>query len=201
MKKFIFKICCWVALSGHIFTTNLSAQPMSYNPNEDEVILLLANRCNRSILYMDEIVSTAKALKKKYRIPVQVTIGIMLIESNGTQSELANKAGNLFGLTCSFDWDGPKFEMPHDQYNADGKLVTVWTCFRSYTGGPSNSVEDFGKFISNEKRWWFNRAKTCPSFDAECWIDGLSEKYATDPEWGNNIRNAISNYHLKVLDK
>jgi flagellum-specific peptidoglycan hydrolase FlgJ len=202
MLKDIFKICCLVALVGHFFTSQSLAQPAASGAmNEDEVILLLANRCDRSVVYINEIVEAAKLLKRQERIPVQVTLGILLIESNGTQSELADKTGNLFGLTCSFDWEGPSYQMPHDQYDAEtGKLVTVWTCFRSYTGGPSASVRDFGEFVTHQKRWWFSPAWNCPAFDADCWLDGL-RRYATDPNWADNVRNAIQKYQLKVLDK
>jgi flagellum-specific peptidoglycan hydrolase FlgJ len=188
MKKFM-KTNTLVALMGLLSLTSVMAQPSPIT-TEEEVIELLKQRCNRDASFIQLMVREAGVLKRVYDLPIQVTLAIAIVESKATQSDLALKANNLFGLTCSFDWpdDRPVFYKYHDGQQ---------TCFRVFPSY-AESFKGFADFIMSRDRHWYEDARNC-SWDADCWIDGLSE-YAVDPEWGDKLKAAIRNYRLYVFD-
>ncbi len=189
-----------LALVGQLTTYKANAQPNAAKMTEDEVVLILAERCDKGVVYIDKFVKMAKRMRAKYNFPVSLTLAIALLESNGTNSELAQKTGNLYGICCSFDWEGPTYSMPHDQYDDEtGKWITAWTCFRVYPNGPEESMADFFSFILSEGRPWYSDAWQC-NMRVDCWIQGLSE-FATDPAWGDKLKEVIERYHLAVFDK
>ncbi|MCC6726802.1 MAG: glucosaminidase domain-containing protein [Saprospiraceae bacterium] len=189
MKKNILQTGVMVALCFLMTTNGAVAQPRPFN-DEAEVMQLLMSRCKRDYEYIAELVNAAKQIKRLYDIPVQVTLGVVILESNGTQSLLAKEANNLIGATCSFDWeDKPVFYKDHDG---------MVTCFRVYPR-PADSVFGFADFIMSPDRPWYEDARNC-NWDATCWIDGLSE-YATDKQWPKKVKDTIANYHLDVFDE
>lgn len=168
---------------------------------EAEVELMLAERSGNGIVYIDQFITKAKQMRAKRHCPVSLVTAIAILESGLGGSDLSQKTSNLFGLCCSFDWTGPMYSMPHDQFDEEtGKWITVWTCFRSYpSDGPEDSIEDFFSFIFSERRPWYSKAYGCGQ-NLDCWIEGL-KMYATDPSWGKKLKYIIDHYHLAVFDK
>ncbi len=189
MKKAL-KTGTMVALLGLLFLIPSFCAPPPL-PCEEEVIEKLMERCQRSAHYVHLMLLEARLLKRIYNIPIQVTMAIAILESDGTRSELAENANNFFGLTCSFDW--PDVAPVYYRYH-DGQE----TCFRVFSG-ISHAFKGFGDFIMSRERPWYEDARNCED-NANCWIDGLSE-FAVDTAWCGKVKYVIGEYQLFLLDE
>ncbi|MEZ4961952.1 MAG: glucosaminidase domain-containing protein [Saprospiraceae bacterium] len=195
------------ALLGLLTASTTVAQ--GYMPqSKEEMVEMLAARCGRSPSGIWEIIHAAEEVKKIFGIPVSVTLAILLVESDGTQSDLCRLANNCLGLTESFDHHGgPVYCKKHLVIDREtGRRDVVEVCFRAYP-----SIEacllDFGAFVSSERRWWYADAFRCPMFDPECWLDAMAGDdkepgYAADwKNWQENCLNVIRAYNLKLADR
>jgi flagellum-specific peptidoglycan hydrolase FlgJ len=203
--KILFAITFGAALNGLLFNTTLGTK--GYTPQtQEEMIQLLAKRCNTDTIAMRKILQTAQDVQYMHGVPAAVTMTVLLVESDGLQSQVKRMANNCMGITKSFDWRGPVYCKKHREYDKVNKRYTETdVCFRAY---PSieDSIHDFGVFLTHQKRWWFADINDCPGFDYECWFIALAGSenepgYASDYlAWKDNCMRVLKAYNLKLAD-
>lgn len=122
-------------------------------------------------------------------VPAPVIMAIALNESS-FKSQLFAYTKNPFGIKASNPWDGPTYEMWHDN---------EITLFRVYATA-EEAILDLKDLIRN--RWWYTDALSCPFDDFGCFVEGLkmtSEEpgYALDPNWDENILRLVEENNLE----
>lgn len=203
--KILFAIVMTVALHGLPFTQPSDSH--SYTPQtQEEMIQMLVKRCDTDTATIRKMLNIARHVQDIYGVPASVTMTIMLIESDGLQSEVCRVANNCMGLTRSFDWRGPVYCKKHREYDKlNNRYYEAEVCFRSYSS-IEDSMYDFGIFVSNERRWWFADTDDCPGFDPECWFIALAggenePGYPSDyKEWKENCMRVLRAYNLRLAD-
>ena len=204
MLRYAFLVA---ALLGLLHT--LAPAQSSYTPqSKQQMVEMLAARCDTDEARIWEILRAAEEVHRQFKVPVSVTLAIMLVESGGMQSDLCRLANNCMGLTESFDYhNGPVYCKQHETIDRDtGKSSMVTVCFRAYADIES-CLMDFGLFVANERRWWYADAYRCPSFDAACWIDAMAGSHdepgyaARWKEWREACLNVAEVYNLKLADR
>ncbi len=195
-----------IALIELLTLSQLSAQ--NYTPQtKQEMIEMLAKRCDESPAFIQEILGASVAVESIYNIPASVMLSIIIAESDGLQSTLSKKANNCMGLTKSNEWHGPVYcEFKEVWNDVSFTNETIETCYRVYDS-LEDCIFDFAYFITNERRWWYNDAfEKCAMDDTACWIQAMMAVpneprcLPASQNWSDNCLNIIHVYGLKLAD-
>ena len=98
--------------------------------------------------FIKELKPAAIDIYEKYNILPSVVLAQAILESDWGRSYLTEKANNMFGIKADSGWKGEKVKMKtKEDYNKQIKDE-----FRKYNS-KSDSLEDYGKFLSENKRY------------------------------------------------
>ncbi len=134
---------------------------------------------------------------ERAHIPASITLGQAILESDGGNSEMAQKANSLFGIKCS-NWDGPTYHKIDDDRNVAGELVE--SCFRKYPSFEESFI-DHSDFLHSPNKPWYLPLFELELTDYEGWAHGLLEAgYASNPEYPQLLIGIIEKYRLAQFD-
>jgi hypothetical protein len=155
---------------------------------------------NRRNIIMDkrEFINSVKdgALKgySEFGILPSLTIAQAILESSWGQSNLSEKANNLFGVKSSSNWTGEKITMETTEWYGDKKLI-VKAEFRAYDSF-NHSIEDHNKLLSYSR---YKPVRECKDYKEAC--QKVYEcGYATDPKYAEKLINIIEDNRLYEFD-
>lgn len=135
----------------------------------------------------------------KYNLYPSVMMAQAALESDFGQSSLAQNADNYFGIKGTYN--GQSIQEPTMEYDQKGQPYYVNSSFRKYPN-PESSIEDNAKLIRYgiygspayySGSWRENAA------DGVTAANSLGNKYASDPNYSNNLVNLIQEYNLNSL--
>lgn len=138
-------------------------------------------------LYIKKFKDAAIANRKKYGIPVAITLGQGILESGGGTSYLAQVGNNHFGIKSNSEWHGRTLCKPgeDDPYR---KYASVEECY-----------EDHAKFLKRKRYAPLFKLKIT---DYKGWARKIQEcGYATDPRYAEKLIGVIEKYKLYEFDK
>lgn len=130
------------------------------------------------------------------KLKPSVVMAQAIVESNWGKSELASVYNNYFGIKATDSWDGKTVTFPTEEYTG-GSFSTIVDQFRVY---PSRyaSISNHHKFLKTNPRY----SKVFEADTAKKQANELQKAaYATDPNYSDKLKNIISKYDLKYLDR
>ncbi|MBD7911888.1 MULTISPECIES: glucosaminidase domain-containing protein [Clostridium] len=184
------------------FTDSEKEKAYKYVEQLDSIGLVPNNlrKDSSSRKFIDELSPKAIELYNNYGILPSITISQAILESNWGKSDLSVQANNLFGIKADNSWKGKKVTMTTSEYYNS----VIKDNFRSYST-KSESLDDYGKFILNNKRYKENGV-----FNSSQYIDQAQSMenagYSTkQDETGNNIYadlliDIIKENNLQLID-
>lgn len=132
--------------------------------------------------------------KQKYGILASLTISQAILESGWGNSELAQKANNLFGIKAFSDWAGIWISLPTvEWYN--GRKQVMYSDFRAYNS-LNESIEDHNKLLSNQR---YRQVRESADYKQAC-RRVYECGYATDPVYAEKLINIIEENKLYEFD-
>lgn len=139
--------------------------------------------------YIQTYASIAVAEMQRVGVPASITLAQGCLESDDSNSPLALKSNNHFGIKCHKDWTGGKYYKDDDAKNE---------CFRVYDS-PEESYRDHSDFLKKGQRYsfLFQLDKT----DYHAWAEGLKKAgYATNPQYPELLIKIIEDFKLYQYD-
>lgn len=138
--------------------------------------------------YVTRFINIARVERKKFGIPVSITLAQGLLESDAGQSRLTLKANNHFGIK-TFNKRIPhvvmKDDVPNDKFK---KYNSAWESFRDHSL----------LLMKDHYRHLQYLSKT----DYASWAKGLEKAgYATDKQYAENLIKIIENLQLYKFDE
>lgn len=140
--------------------------------------------------YIDKYAQIAMDEMIRAKVPASITLAQGCLESDNSNSRLATKGNNHFGVKCHSDWKGKT--MTHDDDRDD-------ECFRVYQHA-EESYRDHSDFLTKGSRYasLFDLAPD----DYKGWARGLRKAgYATDPKYPDKLITIIEEAGLDKYDK
>ena len=135
--------------------------------------------------YIDTWRDVAIKQMRKYGVPASITLAQGLLESANGNSLLAREAKNHFGIKCTSDWNGGR-------YNKGGD------CYRQYKSA-QESFADHCEFLKKKRYAGLFQLRVT---DYKGWARGLKDAgYATNPKYPELLINMIEKYHLDRYDR
>lgn len=150
--------------------------------------------------FINELTPKAIELYKKHGILPSITISQAILESSWGKSELSTKANNLFGIKADTSWKGKSVNMTTSEYY--DKVIK--DNFRSYND-KNESLDDYGKFISDNKRYKESGVFNCSQYIKQAQAIENAGYSTIEDEKGNNIyadliTNIIRENNLQLID-
>ncbi len=140
--------------------------------------------------YIDKYAPIAMEEMRRSKIPASITLAQGCLESSYSNSKLARKANNHFGIKCHKDWTGKT--MKHDDDKND-------ECFRVYKHA-EESYRDHSDFLVKGSRY-ASLFELKPD-DYKGWAKGLRKAgYATDPKYPDKLIRIIEESGLDKFDE
>lgn len=138
--------------------------------------------------YVTRFINIARTERKKFGIPVSITLAQGLLESDAGQSRLTVKANNHFGIK-TFSKRVPHVVMKDDTPKDKFKIYSsAWESFRDHSHLLMRDHYKHLQYLS----------KT----DYAGWAKGLEKAgYATDPQYAENLIRIIENLQLYKFDE
>jgi len=131
----------------------------------------------------------AEEQQKRYGIPIYVTLGQALHESNAGKSLLARNANNHFGIKC-FSHNCQK---GHCQNYTDDSHKDFFRTFPNVW----QSYEEHSKFLQKTR---YKHLLELQKTDYKGWCKGLQTAgYATDKDYSQKLINTIEKYNLTKI--
>lgn len=148
-----------------------------------------------SVTFTKEMIEGAQQTEKEYGVPVEITLGQIILESSGSYenglSGLAAKAKNLFGIKAGSSWNGRTVTMPTKEHTSGG-TVTVNAAFRAYDSY-ADSIKDHAKLFQNER--YQKQVKGVTNYEE--YARGIARAgYATDPSYAEKLIGIIKSNNL-----
>ncbi|MCP3930548.1 MAG: glucosaminidase domain-containing protein [Bacteroidetes bacterium] len=140
--------------------------------------------------YVSNFANIALAEKKKYGIPVSITLAQGLLESNVGESRLATESKNHFGIKCRSKCKGCTCRnyADDDVYDMFRVFETDWESYREHS-----------ILLSSSRYKHLLKLKTS---DYEGWAKGLKKAgYATDKRYAEKLIQIIEELKLYKYDK
>lgn len=147
--------------------------------------------------FIESLIPGARASYEKYKVFPSVVIAQAIDESGWGKSALAQKGNNLFGIKADSRWTGAKINMKTAEYKGNKKYY-INADFRKYKSF-SDSVEDHGKFLSENQRYTKHGVFTAANY-AEQAKAIQRAGYATDPRYAEKVIATIKAYDLTRYD-
>lgn len=137
--------------------------------------------------YIARFLPVAQAEQRKYGIPVSITLGQAMLESDCGNSRLARVANNHFGIKCFATNCGRGHCIGHHDDDPGDRFVhyaNAWESFRAHS-----------RFLmKNKYRSAFGKGYK------DCIIALVLNKYATSPTYGDDLARKIEEYDLTKYD-
>ena len=144
--------------------------------------------------FINSIKEGALIGQANYGILPSVIIAQAILESGWGDSELTERAKNLFGIKAFPDWKGKKITLPTTEWYNNVRTV-VEADFRAYDS-LNASIEDHNRLLS-KSRYASLRGET--DYKNAC-QKLLDSGYATDPEYAAKLISIIENNRLYEYD-
>lgn len=128
-------------------------------------------------------------------VPPSITLAQAIIESGWGKYAICN---NFFGIKAHGGWTGDTCSSQTNEYGSGG-YYQITSSFRAY-GSARASFKDHAQFLIDNSRYHF--LFSYPITDYVNWAHGLKQAgYATAPNYGPTLINAIEKYGLQRFDK
>jgi flagellum-specific peptidoglycan hydrolase FlgJ len=154
--------------------------------SSDRELLEVLNKVDRKIVeaYVSRFGRVARSEQKKFGIPASIIIANALLHSQAGEGILSKQANNHFGLMCTPDWRGEKWD-------GDGE------CLRAYDNAWT-SFRDHSFFITTGT---FAELRQLDPRDYKGWAKGLEKKaYSKADNFAEQLMEVIEKYSLQELD-
>ena len=142
--------------------------------------------------FIQWLAPTAQEETKKYNLPASVLIAQGAIESGWGESVIGQY--NLFGR--KWNGTGPYIDVSTQEYE-DGQYVTVIAKFQDYDS-LEEAVDDWCVLMTEEP-CYAPAVQALP--DTEQFVRLMAEKYATDPNYADEILETICANNLTQYDE
>lgn len=170
-----------------------SEEILFFDPLKEEVVptdFIVTPRRERQLDYIEKYLPLAKEEKRKYKIPVSITLAQGLLESNIGDSRLATENNNHFGIKCfSRTCRRGHCTNFNDDHHKDffRKFNTVGESFHAHS-----------KLLQKPR---YNALFKLKITDYKGWAHGLKKAgYATDPRYGPKLIRIIEDLDLHKYD-
>ncbi|MBS6799165.1 MAG: glucosaminidase domain-containing protein [Firmicutes bacterium] len=143
-----------------------------------------------------EIVEESVKSYEKYNVPTALTLAQIILESGTDFSDLARNDHNLFGVkyfgsgTEGIDYNVYETK----EWGAEGE-ITIKAKFVKYDSY-AECIDEHGRLLSSPS--YIRHVSDINSTDS--WADGISEVYATSPEYAENLKSIMKTYNLYRFD-
>ena len=135
--------------------------------------------------FLRRFAHVAVAERKKYGIPVAITLGNALLLSHAGERDIAGRANNFFALPCSPDWKGRKISTGGRCYR---RYENAWTSFR-----------DHSLYLSSES---FELLPRLDPDDYEGWARQLERAgFGGEQNYARQLTGIIEQYRLFELEE
>ncbi len=142
--------------------------------------------------FIESIAPSAVTFYRGHKISAALIIAQACLESGyGT----AAPGNNLFGIKADSSWTGPTVTVPTQEY-VNGKEVTIKAKFRAYAT-LGDSLIDHGSFLLNNSNY---RNLVGADYQTACNEIAKVDHYATDPTYGTQLLDIITQYGLAKYD-
>lgn len=141
-----------------------------------------------------EIVSAAKSAQQTWGIPAEVSIAQWQLESGGGK-HVPPGSNNYFGVkaTKSQIANGDYVEAMTNEFDkSTNRMMRVPQKFAKYPSA-KESFEAHAKLLATSKH--YAKARSVAG-DPKAFADALTGVYATDPNYGNKLKNIMAKYDL-----
>jgi flagellum-specific peptidoglycan hydrolase FlgJ len=139
--------------------------------------------------YVSEYLPLAKEERRKYGIPVSITLAQGLLESNAGDSRLAQESNNHFGIKCRRKCRGCTCR----NYN-DDDIYDMFRVFESV----GESYREHSILLNNSR---YKHLLKLPKSDYVSWSHGLKKAgYATDKRYAQKLIQIIEFLNLDRYD-
>ncbi len=127
--------------------------------------------------YINKNQNMAVEFSKQYSIPVEIILGVAIIESGAGKSKVAKNLNNHFGIVGP---NNANFHSKYKQYSND-----------------YNSYKDFCELISSKK--YYSKLKNSKEYNL--WVESIGNNgYSGNSRiWKNLLNNTIKKYKLDQI--
>ena len=145
--------------------------------------------------FFEKIKIDAQNLSKIYNIPVALIMAQSALESSYGNSTLTTKGNNLFGMK-QFNLNSKDYVLMNTIEYENGVAKTVIARFKSYSSW-FDSLNDYCSLIVKGVTWDKNKYNGVIDKDSLKAAEIMGKSgYATDPKYGDKLKNIIINYKL-----
>lgn len=146
---------------------------------------------------------------QKNGVLASVTIAQAILESGGGQSQLAQKANNLFGMKKNLSgnswsgssWTGSVYKKRTAEYTKKGKKYYITASFRKYQN-INQSISDHSAYLVGAKKGKNKRYAGLTKTTSYNKQINIIQKggYATSSSYGKSLKKLIKKYNLTKYD-
>lgn len=134
--------------------------------------------------YLQRFGRVARDEQKKFGIPASIILANALLHSQAGKNEASKRANNHFGLACTEDWMGEKWESDGNCYR---HYENAWTSFR-----------DHSFFLTTGK---FSELRQLGPTDYKAWAEAMEDKdYTQSDDLADQLIEVIERWKLYDLD-
>lgn len=146
-------------------------------------------------IFLNKISNNVLDCWSKYKILPSVIVAQAILESSWGNSELSQKANNLFGIKANSTWNGDKYLVTTSEY-VNGKKIYIDAYFRKYKSW-DESIVDHSLFLNKPL---YKKIIGNTDYKDVCRLL-QSCGYATDINYANKLIGVIESNNLTKFDK
>jgi flagellum-specific peptidoglycan hydrolase FlgJ len=136
------------------------------------------------VAYVERFGRVARSEQKKFGIPASIILANALLHSKAGEHQASRQAHNHFGLSCTDDWLGEKWEHDGDCYRV---YENAWTSFR-----------DHSFFLTTGT---FAELRRLDPKDYKAWAKAMEKKkYTRYDDLADQLIEVIEKWRLYELD-
>ncbi|PHN07174.1 glucosaminidase domain-containing protein [Flavilitoribacter nigricans] len=136
------------------------------------------------VAYIERFGRVARSEQKKFGIPASIILANALLHSQAGKNESSSRTNNHFGLACTDDWIGEKWEKDGDCYRV---YENAWTSFR-----------DHSFFLTTGT---FADLRRLDSKDYKGWAKAMEKKeYTKSDDLADQLIEVIEKWRLYEID-
>lgn len=134
--------------------------------------------------YIERFGRVARSEQKKFGIPASIVLANALLHSQAGENQASKRANNHFGLACTEDWMGEKWDQEGDCYRV---YENAWTSFR-----------DHSFFLTTGT---FADLRQLDPKDYKAWAKAMEKKaYTKYDDLADQLIEVIEHWRLHELD-
>lgn len=146
--------------------------------------------------FLNLLLPGARACHAAHGIPVSFTLAQAALESRWGDSDLAQKAMNLFGVKADKSWHGATFNLRTGEV-FNGREVVVPASWRKYSSW-DDCLEDRALFFQDNPRY----AACFRETTGEGWARAVAKAgYATAPDYAVRLIAVMNGRNLQRFDQ